>query len=219
MSLINGRIIVTKEMNIVNIEVSNGARPFYMGDVESIPNAPFEFIKVPLLIPDYNALSLLIDGRTRDYERSYINTLSSPAAIELFASILGILYMGGNIVMYFPEENSDLNYSNILLNHIRNVYGITVQSRTTAFFYDTRYDGNNARLLYLYNIIGPVDYVMIAEDIMDVDIGKLRVELAPKWNIPTNVDNSEFVRILDEKKQEMIKYGRLLEPIMSRIEN
>lgn len=217
MQIINGRILATKDINVVNMEVSNGARPLYMGDVESMPNVPFEFIKVPLLVPDYNALSLLIDGRLRDYERSYINTLKSPASVELFASIIGILHMGGNIVMYFPEENEDLNYSNILLNHIRTLYGITVQSRTTAFFYDTRYDSFNARLLYLYNIIGPVDYVMMTEDITDVDIEKLKLELAPMWNIPVNVNNQEFVRILDEKKHEMLTYGHLLEPIMIKI--
>lgn len=219
MAILKGKITVTKDMNVVNFEVSRGARALYMGDVECVPSGPINFIKVPLLIPDYHSLSLLIDGRVRDYERSYINSLSSPAAVELFASILGILYMGGNVVMYFPEENTDLNYSDVLLIHIQKTYGITVESRSTAYMYDTRYDNFNARLLFLYNIITPLDYIMMVDNLTDVDINKLKDSpLMVEWQMPINIDNANFVRILGEKKNQFIQYGHVLEPVMTKLE-
>lgn len=217
MSIVKGKVIATSDVNMAINEMVNGTNTkiLYLGDVSSVPDIK-GIITPTLLVPSYRALSLLVDGRDRDYEKVYINDLYSPAAVESFASIIGLLYYGSNIVLLFPAENADLNYSNILLTHFQKVYGITAQSKSTYFGYDMGFDPMNARLLYLYNIISPADYVMMTCSFNDVDVNKLRSDIGEAWKIPVNVSNKEFVDILARKKDQLIKYGRILEPIMER---
>lgn len=216
MPIVNGKVIATSDINMAINEAVNGStKILYLGDVASTPN--IEGIITPtLLVPSYRALSLLVDGRERDYENMYLKDLFSPSAVESFASIMGLLYYSSNVVLLFPSENSDLNYSNILLTHLQRVYGITAQTKSTYFNYDPNFDPVNARLLYLYNIIPPTDYVMMTYSFNDVDVNKLRSDIGEAWHIPANVSNEEFVNILAKKKDQIMKYGRILEPIMER---
>ena len=217
MSIINGKVIATSDVNLAIREANNGAKIVFLGDIESAPKIDGMFTPT-LLVPSYQTLSLLIDGRLKDYEASYIRSLYSPKAVESFASIIGLLYFGNLVVMLFPSENTDLGYSNLLLTHMQKVYGITVQSKTTYFNYDQRFDPMNARILYMYNIIGPVDYVMMTKSFNDVDIDKIKNDLGYSWNLPMNVPNEKFVEVLARKKEEVIKYGKVREPIMRKVQ-
>lgn len=217
MGIINGVLIATSDTNYSINEAANGAKILYLGDIESKPNIP-KLITPTLLVPSYNSLSLLVDGRIRDYETSYIRSLQTPQAVETFASLLGLLYYGNTVIMLFPIENADLNYSELLLTHIQRVYGITAQSKKTYFSYDARFDPENARLLYMYGIINPMDYVMMTRVFNEYDINKLKIDIAPEWHIPTNVSNEEFVRLLGERKDQIAKFGRISEPMMVKAE-
>lgn len=213
MTVVKGKLIATSDINAAMAEASTGAKILYLGDIESKPNIQ-GLITPTLLVPSYQSLSLLVDGRIKDYEMSYIRSLQSNDAVMSFASLLGLLYYGNKVIMLFPLENSDLNYSEILLTHIQKVYGITAQTKSSYFAYDTRFDPSNARLLYLNNIIPPVDYVMMTGVFNDLDVNKLKTDLAQEWRIPTNVSNKEFVEILAQKKKNLMTYGKINEPLM-----
>ena len=217
MSVINGKLIATSDINVAIAEANNGAKILYLGDIESKPNIS-GLITPTLLVPSYQSLSLLVDGRVKDYEMSYIRSLQSNDAVMSFASLLALLYYGNKVIMLFPLENSDLNYSEILLTHIQRVYGVTAQTKSSYFGYDQRFDPANARLLYLNSIINPVDYVMMTRVFNDLDINKLKVDLADSWKIPTNVSNQQFVEILGRKKENLAKYGTINEPLMGKVE-
>lgn len=217
MAIINGVLVATSDANYAMSEAGKGAKILYLGDIESKPNIN-GLITPTVLVPSYQSLSLLVDGRIRDYEASYIRSLQTPQAVETFASLLGLLYFGHEVIMLFPVENADLNYSELLLTHIQRVYGITAQSKKTYFGYDVHFDPENTRLLYMYGIINPQDYVMMTRVFNEYDINKLKVDIASEWHIPTNVPNEEFVRLLGERKDQIMKFGRISEPMMVKAE-
>ena len=215
MAVINGKLIATSDVNMV-VAREGTVKVLYLGDIESKPDIR-DMITPTVLVPSYQSLSALVEGRVRDYEKLYLRSLQTPQAVETFASLLGLLHFGHEVIMLFPVENADLNYSEMLLTHIQRVYGITAQSKNTYYAYDTNFDPVNARLLYMYNIIKPENYVMMTRVFNDMDINKLKIDIAPVWNIPVNVPNEEFVRILGEKKDQIIKFGRLSEPMMVKV--
>lgn len=212
-ALIKGVLIGTAEMDIVMQQLNLGSKVIYMGDAMSSPSN-IEFIKAPLLVPDYNCLKYFVDGSKRDYEIQYNRMLSSPLAAESFASILSVLAKGINVVMYFPQENAEFNYSTLILKFIQNTFGITAKTKTTMPVYDLNFDQPNARLLFQYNFISAKDYVMMSEELLDVDINKIKIELSDEWKIPPTLNNEDYVKELTRVKDEILNGGKPLLPLM-----
>ena len=214
--MLNGILIATKDMNEVVSLVGYGAKAIYMGDPMSAPTN-VNFIKPAILIPDYNMMSLYIDGRMKDFQNAYLRVLNSPKAHEAFATIIGALFLGNNVVMYFPPEVDDIGYSEILLRNLEDVYGVRAQTKSTRFFYDESKHQFNLRLLFLYNIINAETYVMNAEVLDDLIIDKIRKEIPPTWEMPMDVANAQFVKILEQKKEQVLQYGKVLPNMVTKI--
>ena len=205
--IVKGKLIATSDMErLVRAITVEAAQTVYLGDPLSAPN-DISFIKAGSLVPTYRELSLYVDGNKRRYEEEYNRMLSQKMAVEMFASIIGSLYAGRNVVLYFPPEVKEMNYSEMLLIHIMTNFGITAESPSTHFAYDQRYDMVNAQLLYAYNIMTGVDYVLCVDTLDDATISKLRPELCEKWHIPITVDNKTFVEIVGKKKDAIRLHG------------
>ena len=198
--LIKGKLIATSDNErLVRAITVESAQAVYLGDPLSAPRE-INFIKAASLVPSYRELTFYVDGNQKRYEAEYNRMLTQKMAVEMFASIIGSLYSGRNVVLYFPPEVKEMNYSEMLLIHIMMNYGITAESPKTQFHYDPAYDMVNAQLLYAYNIMTGVDYVLTVDTLDDVTIAKLRPELCEKWHIPINVDNKTFVDMIGFKK-------------------
>lgn len=198
--LVKGRLIATSDNErLVKAITAESAQAVYLGDPLSAPRE-INFIKAASLVPSYKELTFYVDGNKKRYEAEYNRMLTQKMAVEMFASIIGSLYAGRNVVLYFPPEVKEMNYSEMLLMHIMTTYGIVAESPQTQFSYDPSYDMVNAQLLYAYNIMTGVDYVLTVDTLDDLTIAKLRPELCEKWHIPVNVDNATFVSMVGFKK-------------------
>lgn len=215
--MLKGKMYATKDMNLVISLAGYGAKAIYMGDPGSAPNN-INFIKPTMLVPDYKIMSLYIDGRIAEYANAYRKYINTPAAHEMFATIIGSMYFGTSVVLYFPPEVDELGYAEILLSHIQYMYGITAETLTTKFSYDMSKHQFNVRLMYMYNILNIVDFIMSTENLDDVVINKMKSEIPVEWGIPINISNKEFSDIIETKKQQIIKYGKVLPSVVSVIE-
>ena len=205
--IIKGRLIATSDSErLVRAITIESAQAVYLGDPLSAPRE-INFIKAGSLVPSYNELTHYVDGNLKRFNDSYNKMLTQKMAVEMFASIIGSLYAGRNVVLYFPPEVQEMGYSELLLVHIMMNFGITAESKSTQFAYDERYDMVNAQLLYAYNIMTGVDYVLCVDTLDDATIVKLRPELCEKWHIPINVDNKTFVDIVGRKKDAIKTNG------------
>jgi len=202
--IIKGKIHATSNIEVVYSFIKQGAQAIYMGDPMDTDPHGIRFCKAASLVPSYAELGMFVDGRQKDFAGAYKHTLRQKAANEMFASIIGSLYMGANIVLYFPKDVLEFGYSDILLDHFLYNFGISVETTSTAAGYDEGYDMFNAQLLYAYNIINGVDYVMIVDTLDPVTIGRLRQELCEKWHIPVNVDDMTFVKLVGDYKDKLL---------------
>lgn len=216
--MLKGKLYATKDMNLVVNLVGYGAKALYMGDPASAPKN-IDFIKPTILIPDLNLMTLYIDGQIQSFVKAYERELNRPQSHEMFATIIGALYFGSNVVMYFPPEVEDIGYSEILLRYMMNNYGIIAETKNTHFQYDINKHQFNIRLLYLYNIINVVDYILATDTLDDIIIDKIKRELPTEWGIPQNINNARFTELIENRKQQIIKYGKVLPVLMTKIEN
>lgn len=199
--IVKGKLIATSDSErLVRAITVEAAQAVYLGDPLSAPQE-INFIKAASLVPSYRELTFYVDGNKQRYEAEYNKMLTQKMAVEMFASIIGSLYAGRNVVLYFPPEVKEMNYSELLLVHLMINYGITAESPQTQFMYDPSYDMVNAQLLFAYNIMTGVDYVLAVDTLDDATIAKLRPELCEKWHIPITADNKTFVDMVGFKKQ------------------
>lgn len=214
--LIKNIMVATTNMDYAMSEMSMGAKVLYLGDPMSIPDIP-NIIRATLLVPDYNCLRFFADGMIGEYQKQYLRLLNSPGTAESFASIIALLYKGVKVILFFPEENKDLDYAETLLKYIRDTFGITAQSKSTEPMYNTAYDTANARLLHMYKLISGEDFIFMSEELNDFDIDRLKPEMSEKWNIPVNLSNAEFAGRIITMKENMKTYGSVNVQMMKPI--
>lgn len=217
--MLKGKLFATKDVNTVFSLVGYGAKALYMGDKDSGDSIPkgIDFIYPMSLVPSYDILSHFINNDLQRYEAEYHRYLNRPLAHEAIATIIGSLYFGNNIVMLFPQDVEMLGYPSILLNELANVYGITAETKTSQFYYDISKNTFNLRLMYLYNIINAVDFILASDTLDDVVINKLRKEIPSDWCVPTDINNMEFTEVIESRKQEIIRFGKVLPSLVSKI--
>ena len=211
-----GKLYATKNMNIVMDMVSCGAKAIYMGDPGSAPKH-INFVKAAMLVPDYTMMSLYVDGNINEYLSLYSKSLTRPEANEMFAAIIGCLFNNYNVVMYFPMEVEDLGYPEVLLKHISANFGITAETKSSRFFYDMNFHQLNLRLMYLYNIIDATRYILETDTLDDIVINKIKSEIPPEWGISPNCDNVRFTELIENRKNQIIKYGKVNTVLVSEI--
>lgn len=160
-----GTLIATSNINEAINYYNNGVKVLFLGDpLSNDPNSGF--MAAGPLVPDYNVLSLDINGDVNGFTQQYAIQLNQPSAIEFFAAIVGAVFRGFNICLYFPQDAIGLSYVDFLLKYIESVYGITSMTKTTQFMYNDSFNSKNLYMLYMNNIISSQEYIMYG-DIMD----------------------------------------------------
>lgn len=201
--LIKGQMFATSDMEIVNNAAMQGYKLIYIGDQLEIPSG-YKFVNAITFTPDYQTMSAIIEGDTQRFNASYINMLSSPAAEELFAIIIGALNQGSFIMIYFPHDTLQLAYPYLLLQYLQDRFGITVGDKESPFMYNPSFDLINMRLLYIYKLIPWNEYIIYTDEVDPVTIMRFKEDLSQLYNIPMNISNEDMVVKIQEIKDKII---------------
>lgn len=212
-----GKLCATKNLNMAVNMAGYGSKVIYGGDPEHLSKNN-NFVRAGMIIPDFKIMSLYIEGDMQGYIDAYKRYLNTPEANELFATLIGSLFYGNNVVIYFPPEVEDLGYPEILLRHLAEKFGIMAETKSSQFMYDQNFHQSNLRLMYLYNVIDVVNYIMETEFLDDMVINKIKSELPHEWGISPNCDNERFTELLEDRKNQIIKYGKVGTVLVSEVD-
>ena len=210
--LLNGKLFATSDVNFVQQALMSGSRVIYLGDPISIDPALKDHVVISTpLTPDYQTLSLFVDGNIDGFTNMYISSLNSKAAIEIFAVIFVCLYKGINIVLFVPPEASGLNFIEYLLGFIQVHYGITTQTTSTMFNFDQSFSTRIAELMYLENLINCQEFLVNSETLDQVTLKKLVNELHPMVKDPTDIN--QIVKWFSNYKDQLLSNMNLVNGI------
>lgn len=205
-----GQLWATSDINLVNQAYANGFKVLYLGDPVSMDPAYKDiFIMATSLIPDYNAMSMQVDGNEQGFIQMYTASLSSKAAMEMISVIIAGLYSGKNIIMFLPPEASGLNFIQYLLQFIHYNYGIETQTKSTAYSFDPTFSSKIAELLYLNSFINAQNFLIASDSIDDLVLRKLVNELRPAVKDPRDINQilkwfSDFKNALLSSNKQLV---------------
>lgn len=207
--MLKGQLWATSDINLVNQAMIQGFKIIFLGDPISLDPAYKEkFVVSTSLIPDYQAMSLQVEGNTDAFIQMYMASLNSKSAMEMMSVILVCLYKGTNIMFYLPPEASGLNYIQYLLQYIEFNFGITTQTNTSKYMFNPEFFGRIIELLYLNDLVSAQEYLINSTSLDDLTIRKLVIELHPVVQDPT--DLNQIIGWFSRYKDELIKSNRPL---------
>lgn len=187
---LRGQLWATSDINMVNQACSQGVKVIYLGDVLNLSNEDAtRFVFSSSFVPDYQTMSMQVDGNKEAFIQMYVASLNSKASVEMFSAILACLYKGVSVMFYLPPEASDLNFVQYLLQFIELNYGITTATKTTKYAFDQSYSGKVIELLYLNNLVTAQEFLINSETIDDISLRKLVTELHPMVEDPNNLED------------------------------
>lgn len=207
--MLKAQLWATSDINLVNQALAQGFKVIYLGDPISIdPMYKDIFVISTSLVPDYNTLSLMVDGNQQGFIEMYTMSLNSKPAIEMLSVIFTCLYRGTNIIFFLPPESAGLNFIEYLLQFIYFNYGITTQTKTTEFSFDPAYTGRIIELLYLNNLVDATEFLVHSETLNEITLRKLVGELHPMVNDPTDI--KQIMAWFSNIKDELLKANKPL---------
>lgn len=164
--MIRGYMAYTNNINVV---ANEAARPdckvVFVGDTigyENIINQ-FNMLVASALLPSYETMEADIEGTPEEFVYKYTNELSTNSiALQYIYTIVTALHCGRYILLFFPPESEGLKYPLALLRIIQSTTGITTADDrgTIPFQYNPAFNSMNANMMYNFNLIGPVEYLL-----------------------------------------------------------
>lgn len=207
--MLKGQLWATSDINLVNQAMMQGFKVIYLGDPISLdPMYKERFVVSTALTPDYQTLSLMIDGNMDGFVQMYIMSLNTPSAMEMFSAIFACLYRGSSVIFYLPPEASGLNFVQYLLQFIEYNFGITTQTSTTQFMFNPEFTGRIIEFLYLSNLASAQEYLVNATSMNEAAIRKLVTDLRPVVQDPTNLD--QIIGWFRNYKKQLIEVNKPL---------
>lgn len=201
--MIKNMMIGTKDINVVNEALQNGFKVIFVGDSTVMPKEALErYVVASSFVPDYNALSMHIDGNERGFVQAYFAALASKAATEMFSAVIACLHNGYGICIYMPETEDSLDYIGYLFKFMEYNYGIQAATKTTPFMYNPKFNDRNITLLYLNNLVDYSEFLRHVCNLDDTTIEKLKSEVP---GIPSNIMNNtaELVKYFSNLKDQL----------------
>ena len=187
--MLKGQLWATNDTNLVNQAMMQGFKVIYLGDPISLdPVTKEKFVISTALTPDYQTMSLLVDGNVDGFVQMYMMSLNTQSAMEMFSAIFACLYRGSNVIFFVPPEASGLDFIIYLLQFIEYNFGITTQTATTQFSFNPEYTGRIIEFLYLSNLVSAQEYLINTTSVNEAAIRKLVMDLHPVVEDPTNFE-------------------------------
>ena len=154
------------------------------------------------LCPDYNVLSLYINGDFDSYQAAYLQTLKTEPATRIFNAIFVSMMAGNDVILFFPQTTLELKYPELLLRFLVSEYGITAATKNTACTCMSGFESKILDQLYAFDSITLVDYLTRGTVINPILEQKMRRDASILFNNPNigNMSNEDFAKFLVEIK-------------------
>lgn len=96
-----------------------------------------------ILLPPIEAQWMEIDGNLEGYLEAYAAHMSDPNVTMFINSLIGFLYMGGNLIIFCPEFDAggleSASYVSFILQYLLANYGLKLGTSIEPFAYDTNF--------------------------------------------------------------------------------
>lgn len=213
----NAKLMATSDLQVA-INTKNQApdkvKILYVGDLMDRP-AGVDCINATNLCPDYTTLEIYIEFGDKDnaFMNAYVSYLNaSPAAGEVFATILYALSTGINVVMYMPPETLELRYPSYLLQYIESVYGLTAATNSTQYAYNPAFKDNNVRTMYMFNLVPPLFFIQNCETMDDMVLAKVKRDYLQKYPEIASYSSQQMYQFVENvaKNGEPLTSGIIL---------
>lgn len=182
--ILKGNILITSDKNIIyEVLRSNnpGIKILNLDEDEELGVQNNMIVPGTILLPPIEAKIAELDGDENRYNMIYNIHLQSKPVVQYMAGILGYLFNGGNIMMYFPNAEYNNTMKNMLF-FILLQYGIHIgivgdtSNDNSVCYYDPKFEAYQLNLIYQftrvidwrqYFILFPID-APIPDQIVDI---------------------------------------------------
>jgi len=154
--ILKGKIFLTKDKNIVIDCLEDPTMKIINLDEEgTLGIDPRCYISGTILLPPIEAMIAEVDGNEEKYDMIYSSYILSDKVKEYMASILAFLYRGGNLLLYYPDNNYN-NTVKKMLFFIMIHYGIHIgiigdpDLDNCRCYYDANLEPIQLDLIYFY---------------------------------------------------------------------
>lgn len=132
--------------------------------MELSPSYNANVIMGSILLPTTEAQWAEIDGDIQSYNSLYYMHLSSEPVAEFINTLIGFVYLGGNIIFYCPDFDAsgldNSKYIEFIMNYLESAYGIHLGTTPQDTF---RYDITCIPMYYIgiytMNIIDAITFI------------------------------------------------------------
>lgn len=219
---LSGMLISTSDIQYVQTAaIDPNTKILYLGDPEGQQQLlqNFHMIVAGSWVPDYLVMEADLNGNVGEFEAKYIDYLNREESQMLIATVFTALYKGKNIILFFPPETVEFKYPAFLLQYLLCNYGIrAATSNNVPYGFDSRFGDKAAYIMYFYNTISPIEFILLTES---MDINSLR-KVIVDMNIPVTgnivANPKPVLDWIEEYKQSMLKEKReLIKPFMIEV--
>lgn len=123
--ILKGTIYVTDREDIIYTVDLNTTKIISL-DEDGILREDKNIINGTCLLPTVSCKIAEADGDEYRYDIEYSNHLFQPFQQQFIASLLAYLYIGGNLIFFLPELDSETCTLRKLIQHIYTLYGIHI---------------------------------------------------------------------------------------------
>ena len=169
-------------------------------EVDTHPNT----LRMSVLLPPYEVVSMEINGDINGMSTAYINYLmQNKTTLTILRIIYLSVYQGNPVALCFGSEINDLHFGEILINCFSQYIGLTFIWNNTGFI-DDNFIIPSIRDLYLGGEINTMQALSYYPQNVSIDpnmIMKLIQDLNPPVQInDMNLANQYFMQIINEMK-------------------
>jgi len=158
--ILKGNILITTDKNIIleSIHMRPDVKIISLDEDNELGLDPGMFIPGTILLPPVEAIIAEVDGNEEKYDMIYSAHLLSDPVKEYMSSIIAFLYKGGNLLLYFPNQEYN-NTIKKMLFFIMVLYGIHIgiigdpEPDNTVCYYDANLENIQLDLIYYYTRI------------------------------------------------------------------
>jgi len=155
--LLNGDIRITDNVDELK-SLMFTHRIIFIGEPDDNLIRETNGIPASLFIPPYEIIIDEMDGNIDAFANKYIGYLFSQECSRYIALIIRALYDGTNILLYLSKDESEMLYSKILCDFLKNQYGITVSYLTMPAIFNENYSNILCDFLYSFDLMSTDEF-------------------------------------------------------------
>lgn len=214
-NIFKGMLSSTSDLSLATQCAMSGWKILYVGDPCGAENIirQYQFIMAMPLVPEYQILCKEIDGAIAEFDLEYEDQLMRNDASDFFAGILTAMLTGINVMLFFPEETSQLRYPTVLMGYIYNTFGIIAANMNIRYTYNDDYNANNLVFMYTKNTIDTKTFLLFFDyPLVPELVDRIIFDIKPFLRNPS--DYNEKIATVQDYRMRLLGFAKVgIEPI------